>query len=145
MLELIATSTDSFLAKEEKTLKTLLKRSASLLSLITCASAYLALPASADSTADLLLSLKCPNDYTVTVWQRHNSGELLYTAFSPLGELKLGKGTLDGTGAAQVYKLKNGDYEYIALGGTRDHQERGTLTVFKNNRSILSQSCTREV
>lgn len=123
-------------------MKTLLKRFVLLLGLMTCVSANFSLPASADSTADLLLSLKCQSEYTVNVWKRHNSGELLYRGTGLLGNLSLGKGTRENTGEAQVYKFKNNDYEYQALGGTKDHQEQGTLEVYKNGRSILSQTCT---
>ena len=125
-------------------MKTLLKRFVLLLGLITCVLAYFSLPALADSTADLVLSLKCQSEYTVNVWKRHNSGELLYRATGPLGNLSLGKGIKENTGAAEVYKFKNGDYEYQALGGTKDHQGQGTLEVYKNGRSILSQTCTTD-
>ena len=100
------------------------------------------LPASADSTADLVLSLKCQGGYNVNIWKRYNSGELLYRSTSPQGNLSLGKGTRDDTGAAQVYKFKNGNYKYQVLGGKGDHQGKGTLEVYKNDRSIMSRTCT---
>ncbi|MBW4444987.1 MAG: hypothetical protein KME10_28120 [Plectolyngbya sp. WJT66-NPBG17] len=125
-------------------MKTRLKQSTVLLGLTTCVLAQLSLPASADSTADLVLSLKCQDDYIVNVWRRHRSDELLYRAIGPLGSLSLGKGTRENTGAAQVYKFKNGNYNYQAFEGRGDHQGRGTLEVFKNGRSILTQACTRE-
>ncbi|MEI2583750.1 hypothetical protein [Scytonema sp. PRP1] len=123
-------------------MKTLLKRFALLLGLMSCVSAYLVLPASADSTAGLLLSLKCQGGYNVNVWRRYDSGELLYRSTSPQGNLSLGKGTADNTGSAQVYKFKNGNYEYQVLAGRGDHQGQGTLEVYKNGRSIMSQGCT---
>lgn len=123
-------------------MKTLLKRFALLLGLMTYVSAYFVLPASADSTAGLLLSLKCQGGYNVDVWRRYDSGELLYRSTSPQGNLSLGNGTEDNTGAAQVYKFKNGKYEYQVLGGKGDHQGQGTLEVYKNGRSIMSQGCT---
>jgi hypothetical protein len=119
----------------------ILKRLALLLASATAISAHLALPASADSTADLILSLKCPSEYTVNVWRRHGSGELLYRGSGPLGQLSLGKGDKDSTGTAQVYKFKHDDYEYQAIGGTKDHQGRGTLEVSKDSRSILVFPC----
>ncbi len=100
------------------------------------------LPASADSTADLVLSLKCQGGYNVNVWKRYDSGELLYRSTSPQGNLSLGKGTRDDTGAAQVYQFKNGNYKYQVLGGKGDHQGKGTLEVYKNDRSIMSRTCT---
>jgi hypothetical protein len=122
-------------------MKTILKRLALLLASATAISAHLALPALADSTADLILSLKCPSEYTVNVWQRHSSEELLYRGSGPLGQLSLGDGSKDSTGTAQVYKFKHDDYKYQAIGGTKDHQGRGTLEVFKDGRSILSFPC----
>jgi hypothetical protein len=85
--------------------------------------------------------MRCPSEYTVNIWQRHSSKELLYRGFGPLGQLDLGKGNKTGTGTAQVYKFKNGDYEYQVLKGIKDHQGQGTLEVLKNSRSILSLSC----
>ena len=124
-------------------MKTLLKRFALLLGLMTSVSAYFVLPVSADSTAGLLLSLKCQGGYNVNIWRRYNSGELLYRSTSPQGNLSLGNGTGDNTGAAQVYKFKNGNYEYQVISGRGDHQGQGTfLEVYKNDRSIMSQGCT---
>ena len=123
-------------------MKTLLKQIVLLLGSMTCLSVYLSLPASADSTANLLLSLKCQNEYTINIWKRHNSDEFLYRATGPLGTLSLGKGTANNTGSAQVYKFKNGDYEYQVLGGRGDHQGKGTLEVYNKGDSILTQSCT---
>ncbi len=120
------------------------KRSALIFGLIICASNYLSLPASADSTADLILSLKCQCGYNVNIWKRHNSGEVLYRSTSPLGDLSLNKGTAENTGAAQVYKFKSSNYEYQVIGGKGDHQGQGTLEVFKNGRSIMSQTCTTD-
>lgn len=123
-------------------MKTRLKQ-ITLLGLMTCVLAHLSLRASADSTADLVLSLKCKGGYDVNVWKRHGSGELLYRSTSPQGNLSLGKGTRENTGAAQVYKFKNGNYKYQVLEGKGDRQGQGTLEVFKNDRSILSKVCTQ--
>jgi hypothetical protein len=123
-------------------MKTSLKRTGLLFGLMTCMSNPLALPAFADSTADLLLSLKCQNGYIVNVWKRHGSQELLYRGIGLLGNLNLGTGTNDNTGAARVFKFKNGNYVYQVLGGRSERHGRGTLEVFKNGRSMLSQTCT---
>jgi hypothetical protein len=88
--------------------------------------------------------LKCHGGYNVNVWKRHDSGELLYRSTSRQGNLSLGKGTRENTGASQVYKFKNGNYEYQAIGGVADHQGQGTLEVYKNGRSIMSQTCTQD-
>lgn len=125
-------------------MKKRLRRSALLLSLLTVVAAHFALPAAADSTADSIVTLKCPNDYTVNVWKRYGSGELLFRGTGLLGNLSLGKGTNDRIGAAQVYKFKHDNYEYQVLGGRRDRQGRGSLTAYKNGRSSFSQACTRE-
>lgn len=125
-------------------MKTLLKQSSVLLGLATCVLANLSLPASADSTAGLLLTLKCQSDYTVNVWQRYGSGELLYRGTGPLGNLSLGKGSRENTGSAQVYKFKTSDYVYQILAGRGDHRQQGTLEVFKNGRAVLNQACTHE-
>ncbi|MBW4625969.1 MAG: hypothetical protein KME49_10810 [Brasilonema octagenarum HA4186-MV1] len=125
-------------------MKLLPKQSTVLLGLMTCVLAHLPSLASADSTADLLLSLNCQSDYTVNVWRRYASGELLYRATGPLGNLSLGKGTKENTGAAEVYKFRNGNYVYQVLGGRGDHRQQGTLAVFKNGRSFLNQACRPE-
>ncbi|BAY59503.1 hypothetical protein NIES2135_63800 (plasmid) [Leptolyngbya boryana NIES-2135] len=125
-------------------MKTRLNQFALLLSFLTCSSACLTLPASADSTASLVLTLKCPDEYIVNIWKRRGSGELLYRSVGPLGSLSLGRGDIYNTGSAQVYKFKNGLYTYQVLGGGGDHQGQGTLEVFRNGRSILAESCTRE-
>ena len=119
-----------------------LKRFALLLGLTSCVSANLVSIASADSTADLILSLKCRGGYNINVWRRYNSGELLYRSTSPQGNLSLGKGTNDNTGAARVYKFRNGNYEYQVIGRKKDREGQGTLEVFKNGHSILTRSCT---
>jgi len=122
-------------------MKTSLKSLALLFALPICALANFPSPAAADSTADLILSLKCGGGYNVNIWRNYKSGELLYRSTSPNGDLSLGRGTRDDTGAAQVYQFKNGIYKYQVLGGKRDHQGEGNLEVYKNNRSIMSQTC----
>jgi hypothetical protein len=119
-------------------MKTLLKQSVFLLGLVISTSAH---PALADSTADLIVSLKCPGEYTVNIWKRYGSEELLYRGFGPLGKLSLGKGARSSTGAAEVYKFKNSDYEYSVL--KKKGEGQGTVEVFKNSRSILTLSCTQ--
>ena len=125
-------------------MKPLLKQSTVLLGLAACVLAHLSLPASADSTADLVLTLKCQSDYTVNVWRRYGSGELLYRSTGPLGDLSLGKGSMENTGAAQVFKFKNGNYVYQVLSGRGDHRRQGALEVFKHGRSLLSQTCRQD-
>ena len=121
-------------------MKTLLKSLALLFALPICALANFPSPAAADSTADLILSLKCRGGYKVNIWRNYMSGELLYRSTSSNGDLSLGMGTRDDTGAAQVYQFKNGNYKYQVLGCKGDHQGKGGLEVYKNDRSIMSQT-----
>jgi hypothetical protein len=73
-----------------KTVKTLLKRAALFFALPICISGYFSLPAAADSTATLILSTQCQGGYTINIWRNYQSGELLYRAISPNGNLSLG-------------------------------------------------------
>src|SRR3712207_4164563 len=114
-------------------MRTLLKRSALLLALATCVSANLSLRASADSTAGLILSMKCQGGYNINLWKKHSSGELLYRATSSKGNLSLGGGTSKATEGVRVYKFRNGNYEYWVWDGTLDGQQSGTLEVYENN------------
>ncbi|MFL9454228.1 hypothetical protein AB0758_24440 [Tolypothrix bouteillei VB521301_2] len=86
--------------------------------------------------------MKCQDGYNINIWRRHNSGELLYRSISPHGNLSLGKGTTDNTGAARVYSFKNGNYKYQVIGGRGDREGQGTLEVYKSGQSILSRTCT---
>ncbi|MEH1851318.1 MAG: hypothetical protein V7L11_06450 [Nostoc sp.] len=89
-----------------------------------------------------IIQFKCTTAYNLNVWKRYDSGELLYSSTSPQGNLSLGNGSREDTGSAQVYKFKNGNYKYQVLGGKGDRQGKGTLEVFENDRSIMSQTCT---
>jgi hypothetical protein len=125
-------------------MKSLLKQFMLMLGLTICVLSNLSLSASADSTAGLLLSLMCQGDYTVNIWRRYASGELLYRATGPLGNLSLGEGVMENTGAANVYKFEHDNYTYQIVGGRGDRQQQGVLEVFKNGRSLLSQACSQE-
>ncbi|MDF5730492.1 MAG: hypothetical protein PUP92_21330 [Rhizonema sp. PD38] len=124
-------------------MKTLLKTSTLLLALTTCISATFSLKASADSTADLILSLKCQGGYNINVWKKHSSGELLYRSTGSHGNLSLGKGTSKATEGVRVYKFRNSNYEYWVWDGTLDSQQSGTLEVYKNNNIQLQKACTK--
>jgi hypothetical protein len=71
--------------------KTLLKRASLFFALPICISGYFSLPAAADSTAALILSTQCQGGYTINIWRNYRSGELLYRAISPNGNLSLGE------------------------------------------------------
>jgi hypothetical protein len=122
---------------------TLLQRSTLLLALTTCISATFFLRAFADSTADLILSLKCQGGYNINVWKKYSSGELLYRSKSPHGNLSLGKGTSKATEGTRVYKFRSGNYEYWVWDGTLDSQQSGTLEVYENHRIRLHRACTK--
>jgi len=124
-------------------MRTLLKRSALLLALATCVSANLSLRASADSTAGLILSMKCQGEYNINLWKKHSSGELLYRATSSKGNLSLGGGTSEATEGVRVYKFRNRNYQYWVWDGTLDSQQSGTLEVYENNRIRMRQACTK--
>jgi hypothetical protein len=62
----------------------ILNRFALMFGLMTGISTYFALPASADITADILLSTKCGGGYNVNIWRNYNSGELLYRSISDI-------------------------------------------------------------
>lgn len=124
-------------------MKTLLKRWALLLALPVCAFATFPLPASADSTADLILSLSCQGGYDINIWQNYASGELLYRSTSDNGNLSLGGGTSQATEGVRVYRFQNGNYGYSVWDGTLDNSQSGTLEVYKDNRILMQQSCTK--
>jgi hypothetical protein len=121
----------------------LLSRSTFLLALTTCITANFSLPAAADSTASLILSLRCRGEYNVNIWKTNTSGELLYRSTSPHGNLSLGRGTTQATEGVRVYKFRNGNYEYWVWDGTLDSRQSGTLEVYKNNRIQMQQACTK--
>lgn len=122
---------------------TLMKTFALLLALPISILANFSLRASADSTAGIILSTKCRGGYNVNIWQNYTSGELLYRATSPNGNLSLGKGTSKATEGVRVYKFRNGIYEYWVWDGTLDNPQSGTLEVYKNNRILMKQACTK--
>lgn len=124
-------------------MKTLLKRSTLFLALTTCVWANYSLRASADSTADLILSMKCQGGYNVNVWKRYSSGELLYRSTSSHGDLSLNKGTSKATEGVRVYKFQNGNYKYWVWDGTLDSQQSGTLEVYEDNHLLMRQACTK--
>jgi hypothetical protein len=124
-------------------MKTLLKSSTLLLALTISILANFSLRAAADSTAGLILNMKCQGGYNINVWKKHSSGELLYRATSSNGNLSLGKGTSQATEGVRVYKFRNGNYEYWAWDGTLDSQQSGTLEVYENNRILMRQACTK--
>ncbi len=124
-------------------MKTSLKSLAVLFALPICALTNFSLPAFADSTADLILSTKCGGGYNVNIWQNYASGELLYRSTSRNGDLSLGRGTRQMTEGVQVYKFRNGDYQYWVWDGTLDSAQSGTLEVYQNNRILMRQDCTK--
>jgi hypothetical protein len=124
-------------------MKTFLRRSALVLTLATCLAANFSLPAAADSTADLLVSLKCRGEYNINVWKTRKSGELLYRSTSANGNLSLGRGTSQATEGVRVYRFQNGNYQYWVWDGTLNSQQAGTLEVYKNNTIQQKYACTK--
>lgn len=124
-------------------MKTSLNRYTFLLALATYIAANFSLPAAADSTASLILSLRCRGGYDVNIWKTKTSGELLYRSTSHNGNLSLGRGTRQATEGVQVYKFRNGNYQYWVWDGTLDSKQSGTLEVYKNNYIQMQQACTK--
>ena len=124
-------------------MKTLLKRFALFLALPICALTNLSLPAAADSTADLILSTQCRGGYNINIWRNYTSGELLYRSTSRNGDLSLGRGTSQATESVRVYRFRNGSYQYWVWDGTLDNPQSGTLEVYKDNRILMAQACTK--
>jgi hypothetical protein len=100
-------------------------------------------PTAADSTAGLLVSLRCRGGYNVQIWQENQSGRYLYRTRSPHGNLNLSGGTSQATEGVRVYKFRNGTYEYWVWDGTLDSLEAGTLEVYENNRILMQQPCRK--
>jgi hypothetical protein len=126
-----------------KTMKILLKTAALLVALPISVLANFSLRASADSTAGIILSTTCQGGYNINIWQNHTDGELLYRATSPNGNLSLGRGTSQATEGVRVYKFRNGNYDYWVWDGTLDNPQAGTVEVYKNNRILMQQACTK--
>ncbi len=121
-------------------MKGLLKSLVLLVTLPICALAGNLLPASADSTADLILSTKCRGGYEINIWRKYGSGELLYRSTSENGDLNLGRGTSHTAEGVRVYRFRNRDYEYWLWDGT-DSSRSETLQVYKNDRLSMQQAC----
>jgi hypothetical protein len=121
----------------------LLKISILFLALPISVLANFSLRAAADSTAGIILSTKCEGGYNIDIWQNYTSGELLYRSTSPNGNLSLGGGTSKATEGVRVFKFRNGDYEYWVWDGTLDNPQSGNLEVYKNNRILMQQACTK--
>ena len=79
----------------------------------------------------------------VNIWQNYRSGELLYRSTSRNGNLSLGSGTRQATEGVQVYRFRNGDYEYWVWDGILDSAQSGTLEVYRDNRILMRQDCTK--
>ncbi|GAA6614359.1 hypothetical protein [Scytonema sp. NUACC26] len=119
------------------------ERTTFLLALVASIATNFSLPAAADSTVSLILSLRCRGGYNINIWKTNTSGELLYRSTSPHGNLSLGRGTRQATEGTQVYRFQNGNYQYWVWDGTLDSKESGTLEVYKNNQIELQRACKK--
>jgi hypothetical protein len=124
-------------------MKTLLTKFALLFALPICTLANFSLPASADSTADLILNLQCQGGYDINIWKTHASGELLYRSTGDNGNLSLGRGTSRATEGVRVYQFRNNNYQYWVWDGTLDNSKAGTLEVYRNNHMLMQRSCVQ--
>ncbi len=100
-------------------------------------------PAIADSTADLVLHLKCQDGYNVEVWRNRTTKGLTYRSTSPAGNLVSYQGMSKKTEGTTVYKFFNGSYQYWAWDGTLDSPQAGTLEVYQNNRLSSRRTCKK--
>ncbi len=126
-----------------KTMKTLLKRSVLLLALPISVLANFSLRASADSTAGIILSTTCQGGYNINIWQNHTSGELLYRATTPRGNVSLDGGTRQDTEGVRVYKFRNENSDYWVWDGTLDNPQSGTFEVYKNGYIQIQRTCMK--
>ena len=124
-------------------MKTLFQKFALVNAVATCVLGSFALPAGADSTADMVLSLRCRGGYGVQVWKDRSSDAFLYRATSHHGDLSLDGGTSQATEGVRVYRFQNGNYQYWVWDGTLDSQDAGTLEVYENNRILMQQPCRK--
>ncbi len=120
---------------------TILTRPTLLFTFTLWISAHCSLPAAADSTAALILSMKCRGGYNVDIWQKYGSGELLYRATSPKGNVSLGRGTSKKTEGVRVYKFRNNSYEYWVWDNSLDNNQSGQLEVYKNDKIQMQRTC----
>ena len=124
-------------------MKTLLTKFALLFALPICTLANFSLPASADSTADLILNLQCQGGYDINIWKTRASGELLYRSTGDNGNLSLGRGTSQATEGVRVYRFQNYNYEYWVWDGTLDNSKAGTLEVYRNHHMLMQRDCVQ--
>jgi hypothetical protein len=124
-------------------MKVWLRKSTILGIVASCIRAFLPSPAAADSTADLLLNLRCGGGYNPQVWRDRSSGRYLYRIQSATGNLNLNRGTVQSTEGVRVYKFRNGSYQYWVWDGTLDSKQAGTLEVYRTNRLVMRQPCRK--
>ncbi|VXD13127.1 hypothetical protein [Planktothrix paucivesiculata] len=101
----------------------------------------LSLPVKADSTADLMVLYNC-GEFKIEVWQKKNSGQLIYRSTSSAGNINLTGGKQENTEGVRVYKFRSGDNEYWVWQGTLDNPDTGTLEVYKNGRQVMQRTCS---
>jgi hypothetical protein len=112
-----------------------------LIAFVSClTSILLPLSTKADSTANLLMSLKCHN-FQVQVWKNRSSGAYLYRSQGTHGNLKINGGTRQSTEGVTVYKFRNGGYQYWVWDGTLDSKDRGRVEIYRNNRLVQGINC----
>lgn len=97
----------------------------------------------ADSTASLVLHLKCQDGYTVEVWRNRTTQGLTYRSTSPSGNLVSYQGMSKKTEGTTVYKFLNGSYQYWVWDGTLDSPNAGTLEVYQRDRLSSRRTCKK--
>lgn len=98
----------------------------------------------ADSTADLILNLRCQDQYKVQVWRNRTTNELMYRSQSPKdGNLAINKGTSRTAEGLRVYEFRRGMNRYSVWDGTLDSAQEGILEVYKNDRRLVERDCEK--
>lgn len=113
------------------------------LTLAACAIAACSTPVAADSTADLIMNLKCEGSTSAEIWKNRKTGGLLFRATSPAGKMVSYLGKTKKTEGVKVYQFQDGSTEYWVWDGDLDNPQAVWLETYKNGRQVQRQSCQR--
>jgi hypothetical protein len=124
-------------------MKFMLKRVTLPITACICLLSISSQPVSADSTASLIVNLKCQGGYNIQVWRNRTNNRLTYRSQSPSGNAVSYQGTSRATEGVMQYKFRNGSYEYWVWDGTLDSTNAGTLEVYRNSRLLMRRQCQK--
>lgn len=100
-------------------------------------------PAPADSTADLIMNLKCEDATTAEVWKNRKTGGLFFRAETPSGKLTSYLGKTQKTEGVKVYKFQDSSREYWVWDGNLDNPQAAPLEIYNNGRLVKRHSCQK--